>query len=228
MSALTWDNTGEKVFEVGVDRGVLYVMEGTTYKSGVAWNGLTAVSEKPSGAEANKSYADNIEYANVLSAEEYAATIEAFASPPEFDACDGYATIATGVRAGQQARAKFGFCYRTKIGNDTEGENHGYQIHIVYGAQASPSERNHQTINESPELMTLSWEISTTPVPVPGFKPTASLVIDSTIVSAANMKKLEDKLYGTNAEGESSTATEPTLPSPAEIIALVGTTQVSG
>lgn len=221
MAAIVWDDLGAKQFELGVDHGILSVVTGTTYGKPVAWNGLVSVTESPSGAEANKNYADNIEYANILSAEEFGATIEAYTYPDEFRACDGYAEIAEGIVIGQQNRAKFGFAYRTKKGNDTEGQDYGYQIHFVYGAQASPSERAYNTINDSPELITLSWEITTTPIPVPGFKPTAKLTVDSTIVSAENMKKIEDMIYGT-------ADAEPKFPLPAELITLMGATTPEG
>lgn len=228
MAAIVWDDIGEKKFELGVDHGVLFVMEGTTYAKGVAWNGLTAVTESPSGAEANKNYADNIEYANVLSTEEFGGTIEAFTYPNEFKACDGFVDAKPGVSIGQQARAKFAFCYRTKIGNDTEGQDHGYQLHIVYGAQVSPSERSYTTINDSPELVSLSWEFTTTPIPVTGYKPTARIILDSTVVPAADMKAIEDKLYGTDGSGEGSAGTESQLLMPADIFALVNATVPAG
>lgn len=222
--SMIWDDIGEKTFEMGVDHGVLYVMTGTTYGEGVPWNGLTGVTETPSGAEANKTYADNIEYANILSAEEFGATIEALSYPPEFNACNGRSTVVEGVTIGQQNRAKFAFSHRTKVGNDTEGQEHGYQIHIIYGAQASPSEKAYTTLNDSPEPTAMSWDITTTPVPVTGYKPTAHLTLDSTLVSAENMKKVEDILYGS---GTGETAVKPRVPLPDEIITLIGTV-VSG
>lgn len=222
--SMVWDNIGEKTFEMGVDHGALYVMTGTTYGEGVPWNGLTGVTETPSGAEANKTYADNIEYANILSAEEFGATIEALSYPLEFNACNGRSTVVEGVTIGQQNRAKFAFSYRTKAGNDTEGQEHGYQIHIIYGAQASPSEKAYTTLNDSPEPTAMSWDITTTPVPVTGYKPTAHLTLDSTLVGAANMKKVEDILYGS---GTGETAVKPKVPLPDEIITLIGTV-VSG
>lgn len=224
MPAIVWDAIGEKKYELGVDHGVLAVVEGTTYGTPVAWNGLISVTESPSGAEANKNYADNIEYANILSAEEYGATIEAYTYPDEFKPCDGCSEIVEGVTIGQQNRAKFGFSYRTKIGNDTEGQEHGYQIHMIYGAQASPSERAYNSVNDSPEINTLSWEITTTPIPVPGFKPTASLVLDSTVLGPEKMKIIEDALYGT--EGETGTAAKFLLPS--EIADLLNATTPQG
>ena len=238
MARATWDQVGEKRYELGVDHGMVYVMKAMNYGKGVPWNGLTAVNENPSGAESNKSYADNIEYANILSAEEFGATIEAFTAPDEFKECDGFSQPVAGVFIGQQNRTKFGFSYRTKLGNDTEDQDFGYQIHIIYGAQASPSERSRSTINENPELMTLSWEVSTTPVPVPGYKPTAHLIFDSTILSAEQMKKIEDILYGTDGEtvppteegGEPTTTggTDPKLPMPKEIIEILGAVEVQG
>lgn len=233
MAKIVWDAVGEKKYELGTDHGVLYVMKGATYSAGVPWNGLTGVTESPSGAESNKHYADNIEYANILSAEEFGATIEAFTAPPEFDACDGYVEVAKGITIGQQNRAKFGFCYRTKEGNDTEGQDYAENINIVWGAQASPSERSYTTINDSPEPMTLSWEITTVPVPVTGFKPTAKMTINSKTTDPEKYKALQDILYGTDAttaaEGDvAAGGAEPRLPMPDEIIALVGTTTPEG
>lgn len=228
MAKVVWDDIGEKKYELGVDHGMLYPMVANAYTNGVPWNGLTGVTESPSGAEANKNYADNIEYANILSAEEFGATIEAYTFPDEFKACDGYAEIAKGVSIGQQNRAKFGFSYRTKIGNDTEGQDLGYKIHVVYGAQASPSERSYSSVNDSPELTSLSWEITTTPVPVPGFRPSATLVFDSTVMTAAEMKIVEDALYGVDGTSETDTGTEPRLPMPAEFIQLLNAPVVEG
>lgn len=215
MAKLVWDNTGEKRYETGVDRGVLYVQKDGAYPAGVVWNGLTAVSESPSGAEPTPLYADNIKYLNLMSAEEFNATIEAYDSPEEFDECDGTKEIVPGMSVGQQKRSTFGFCYRTLIGNDTKGTSYGYKIHIVYGALAAPSEKGYQTVNDSPEAITFSWEISTTPVPVTGGDPTSTVIIDSTVVDAAKLKLLEDALYGT--EGE-----EAHLPLPDEIAAILG------
>lgn len=218
MSKIIWDNAGEKLYETGVDRGVLYPTEtGGTYGKGVAWNGLTGVTDSPSGAEASPYYADNIKYASITSAEELGLTIEAYMYPDEFGVCDGTAEIATGVTIGQQARKPFGFCYRTNVGNDTEGEAYGYKIHCVYGAMASPSEKGYQSINDSPEPITLSWEVTTTPVNVKDHKPTASLIIDSKKVTAEKLKNLEAILYGTEEE-------EARLPLPDEIATLVGET----
>lgn len=214
MSKITWDGVGERLFETGLDHGVLFPMGSTgTYDIGVPWNGLVAVNESSSGAEPNDHYADNMQYATILTAEKFKATIEAFTSPEEFEACDGSAEVATGVYIGQQARKKFGLSYRTKIGNDVDNQDHGYKLHLVYGCLAAPSERNRQTINETPEPMTLSWEVSTTPVEVEGHKPTAHLVVDSTKVDASALASLEAMLYG----GDS---VEPKLPTPAEVIEL--------
>lgn len=221
MAKLVWDKTGEHLYETGVDHGVLYFPDQTgAYKSGVAWNGLTSVTESPSGAEATGQYADNIKYLNLISAEEFGATIEAFTYPEEFEACNGNKELVdeSGVYIGQQARSVFGFCYRTMIGNDTDGQDHGYKLHLVYGCQVTPSEKNYQTINDSPEAMTLSWELSTTPVNVAGHKPTALLVIDSTKVDSAKLAKIEAKLYG------DETSTGAVLPTPDEIAEILNAT----
>lgn len=216
MTKLAWDATGERQYETGTKKGVLYIMdEGGAYTNGVAWNGLTAVTESPSGAEATALYADDIKYLNLISAEDFAATIEAYMSPKEFDECDGEKEIAPGITIGQQKRKMFGFSYQTIIGNDTDLNDHGYKIHLIYGAMAAPSERAYTSVNDSPEAMTLSWEITTTPVNVTGCKPTAHLEIDSTKVNAEKLKALEDILYGTESE-------EPRLPLPDEIVTLVG------
>lgn len=221
MSKLVWDQTGERYYETGVKMGVLYPQSASgTYPKGVAWNGLTAVTESPSGAEATALYADDIKYLNLYSAEEFSATIEAYTYPDEFAECDGSAEVATGVTIGQQKRKAFGLCYRTAIGNDTDGNDHGYKIHIIYGAMASPSEKAYATINDSPEAITFSWEITTTPVSVSGFKPTASVTIDSTKVDGTKLKQLEAILYGDNG---SSSAGEARLPLPDEIVTLIGT-----
>ena len=215
MAKLEWDKTGERLYDTGVDRGVLYVMDQAgVYGAGVAWNGLTTVTESPSGAESNKQYADNMVYLNLLSAEDFGGTIEALTFPNEFGVCDGSADIAAGVSASQQPRRVFGFSYRTKIGNDINSEL-GYKIHLVYQALAAPSEQEHATINDSPEPLTFSWEFSTTPVPVTGFKPTSHLTINSTKTTTAKMASLEDLLYGT-----ASVAAK--LPTPAEVITLMG------
>ena len=197
MAVLTWDQTGEKTYETGVQKGVLYPMDGAVYGKGVAWNGLTAVNETPSGAESTKLYADDIKYLDIRSAEEFGATIEAYSSPEEFDACDGTASLADGVNIGQQNRKGFGFCYRSTIGNDTEYNNYGYKLHIIYGLTASPSERSYSTVNDSPEAATLSWEVSSTPVNVAGFKPTSIVTINSKKINPEALKEIEDALYGT-------------------------------
>ena len=201
MSKIVWDKTGEHIYETGVDHGVLYVMDATgAYPEGVAWNGLTSISESPSGAEANAIYADNIKYLNLFSAEEFGATVEAYTYPDEFALCDGSASLENGIMIGQQPRKTFGLCYRTVIGNDVLGESYGYKLHIIYGAMASPSEKSYQTINDSPEAITFSWELNTTPVNVSGNKPTATLTIDSTKAGATKMAAIEAVLYGVNAE----------------------------
>lgn len=215
MSKLVWDKLGEHTYTTGVDHLALYKYKDNVFKDGVAWNGVTAINESPSGAESTPLYADNIKYLNMLSAEEYGLTIEAYDSPKEFDECDGTAEIATGVTIGQQARVPFGLAYRTLLGNDTKGTTYGYELHLVYNCQASPSEKAHSTVNESPEATTLSWEVSTTPIDVTGYKPTACVTIDSTKVPAEKLSALEDILFGT-AEAE------PRLPLPDEIITLIG------
>jgi hypothetical protein len=213
---LTWDAVGEKKYETGVKKGVLYPQSGGAYPKGVAWNGLTAVTEKPTGAEVTKLYANDAVYGSLQSAEEFEATVEAYTYPEEFEACDGSKELVPGVYIGQQERQPFGLSYVTTVGNDTEGLTHGYKIHLVYGAVAKPSEKAHNTINESPEATTMSWDMSTTPVPVDGFKPTAHLVIDSTKFEAEKMAALEALLYGTESE-------EAKLPLPAEVAALMKT-----
>lgn len=218
MSKLVWDKTGERLYETGVDRGVLYVQSNGTYPNGVAWNGLTAVTESPSGAEPTPLYADNIKYLNLISAEEFGCTIEAYTYPEEFAECDGSAELATGVTIGQQARKTFGLSYRTKIGNDAAGDKFGYKLHLIYGGLASPSEKAYATINDSPEAITFSWEVSTTPVSVDGHSPTASITIDSTKVEPTKLAALEEILYGKDGEGASGT--EPRLPLPSEIATL--------
>lgn len=214
--ALDWGKVGENRFETGVSKCALYVINEGVYGDGVAWRGITGVDESPSGAEATPFYADNKKYLNLMSAEEYGATINAFMYPDEFAICDGSVEIAKGVTIGQQTRKAFGLCYRTEIGNDTAGAAHGYKLHIVYNALAAPSPKTYETINESPEAMTMSWEITTTPVEVPGHKPTSTLVIDSTKVDATKLKALEDLLYG------SGTTAKAKLPLPAEVITLIG------
>jgi hypothetical protein len=218
MAALTWDQAGERLYETGVDRGVLYLPDPTTgvYDTGVAWNGLTTVTESPSGAESNPQFADNIKYLNLLSAEEFGGTIEAFTYPDEFAECDGTATPSPGLAVGQQSRKIFGLCYRTKVGNDVEGVDHGYKLHLIYGAQAAPSEKAYATINDSPEAITFSWDITTNPVQVTGLKPTALIVVDSTKVDAAALTSLETELYG-------GASAEAKLPTPDEVIAMFDT-----
>lgn len=215
MAILTWDKSGERYYETGVKKGVLYVQSEGSYTNGVVWNGLTAVTESPSGAEATPLYADDIKYMELRSAEEFGATIEAYTYPKEFEACDGSAELVAGVTVGQQTRSMFGLSYRTVLGNDTENDAHGYKLHLIYGAMASPSEKAYSTVNDSPEAITFSWEITTTPVEVgEGFKPTSCVIVDSTKVSKTAMKKLEDALYGT-AEKEAY------LPLPSELKALL-------
>ena len=210
MAKLTWDQTGQKIYETGVDHGVLYPASEGTYPKGVAWNGLTNVTESPSGAEPSPIYADNIKYVNLMSAEEFGATVEAYTYPDEFAECDGSKELTKGVYAGQQPRKTFGLCYRTKIGNDVDGDDHGYKLHLIYGALAAPSERAYATVNDSPEATTFSWELSTTPVEVTGGKPTACLTIDSTKVDATKLAALEKILYGDDS-------TEARLPLPNEV-----------
>lgn len=221
MAAITWDATGERLFETGVDHGVLYPISSSgTYDNGVAWNGLSAITESPSGAEATAIWADNIKYVNLLSAEEFGATVEAYTYPDEFAICDGTAELVDGVIVGQQARKVFGLCYRTKIGNDVDGNDHGYKLHIIYGAQASPSEKAYSTINDSPEAISFSWELTTTPVNVTGMNATSYLVIDSTKCDAEKLTALEKILYG-SAEPD----TNPRLPLPDEIKTLMTPTE---
>ena len=221
MPKLVWDQTGKRLFETGVRNGVLYVQDSNgTYPKGVVWNGLTAVTESPSGAEPTPLYADDIKYLNLMSNEEFGGTIEAYTYPDAFGACNGEATIADGVTIGQQSRKAFGMCYRTAIGNDVDGNEHGYKLHLIYGALASPSERPYATINDSPEAITFSWEFSTTPVNAgDGFKPTACLTVDSTKVPTEKMTSLEALLYGTDEA-------EAKLPLPSEVAALIGTTGI--
>ena len=217
MSKIVWDAVGEHIFETGVRNGVLYLKDAQgAYSTGVAWNGLTSVSESPEGAEPTDLYADDIKYLTLMSAENFKATIEAYTYPDEFAECDGSATIANGVTIGQQSRKPFGLCYRTSIGNDTDGNEHGYKLHIVYGCLASPSEKQYSTINDSPEAITFSWEVSTTPVNVNGKKPTATLIIDSTKVDKSKLTALEAILYG-------SESVDPRLPLPDEIATLMTT-----
>lgn len=222
MSAIVWDKTGERIYESGVDHGVLYPQDDTgAYAGGVAWNGLIGITESPSGAESNPQYADNIKYLDLMSAEEFGATIEAYMYPVEFEECDGTAEVAPGVTIGQQNRKTFGMSYRTKVGNDVAGQDYGYKLHLFWGAKASPSEKNFQTINDSPEATTFSWEVTTTPVVLTTinpktkkvYNPTASMVVNSTKVDATKLASLEKILYG-DAESE------PRLPTPDEVIAI--------
>lgn len=220
---LAWDKTGEHLYETGVDHGVLYpIQTGGLYNKGVAWNGITKVSEKPTGAEATPLYADNVKYLNLVSAESFEASIEAYMYPDEFAECDGSANIATGVSIGQQNRKMFGLAYRTVVGNDEDNNDHGYKLHLIYNALAAPSEKGYSTINDSPEAISLSWEVKTTPVNVAGFKPTACVTIDSTKVKHAKLAALEEILYG---KDESTTGAgdgvDPRLPMPDEIATLM-------
>lgn len=213
MSKLVWDETGKRTYETGVDHGVLYPQSGGKYPKGVAWNGLTSVSESPSGAEDNPLYADNMKYLNIKSAEELGLTIECYTYPDEWAECDGSADLVEGVSLGQQKRNTFGFSYRTKVGNDTEGEDHGYKIHMIYGCSASPSEKSYQTINDSPDAISFSYEVTTTPIPVEGFKPVACITVDSTKIEPDLLAKLEKILYGDEE-------TEARLPLPDELKTL--------
>ena len=215
MAKLVFNGVGDRLFETGVKKGVLYVMgdEGQ-YEKGVVWNGLTAVTEKPSGAETTNLYADDVKYVVIYGAEEFEATIEAYTYPEEFEQCDGSAVLTNGVNVGQQTRKTFAFCYTTSLGNDTQGQDFGYKIHIIYGCKAKPSEKSYSTINDSPEAVTFSWDVSTVPVPVEGMNPTATVVIDSTRVEASKLKLLEEVLYGTTVE-------EARLPLPDEIKTLL-------
>lgn len=220
MAKLVWDQTGERLYETGTDHGVLYPALDTVtdptkpYGAGVAWNGLTAVNESPSGAEPNPLWADNIKYLNLMSAEDFGFTIEAYTYPEEFEQCDGSRTIATGAHIGQQPRKMFGFCYRTLVGNDQQSNDFGYKLHLVYGCLASPSAKNYQTVNDSPEAITFSWEVSTTAVDVTGFKPTAVVVVDSTKTDSAKLENLKDVLYGSAKEAAR-------LPLPNEVVTLL-------
>lgn len=213
MAKLEWDKTGERLYETGIDHGVLYPYASGAPGTGVAWNGLTSVTESPSGAESNPQYADNIKYLNLRSAEEFGGTIEAFTYPEEWAECDGSKSPSKGIYFGQQTRKMFGLSYRTKLGNDTDGDDYGYILHLVYGATASPSERQYQTINDSPEPVTFSWEFDTQAVAVEGYKPVAHIEINSKLVDAQKLAAFEKKLYG-------DTDTEPGLPLPAEVLTL--------
>lgn len=225
MAKLAWDLQGEREYETGTDHGVLYPQVSGEYPKGVAWNGLSGVTESPSGAEATAIWADNIKYLNLRSTEEFGGTITAYQSPEEFDACDGSATVADGVNIGQQSRQAFGLSYRTKVGNDTEGEDHGYKLHLIYNATVTPSERAYATINDSPEAIELSWTFDTVPVNVTGHKPTALITIDSTKVDATKLAALEEVLYGKDPTTEGGTdGVDPKLPLPDEVIAMMSTT----
>lgn len=220
---IIWDESGERIYETGVDRGVLYPQSKQgLYPTGVAWNGLTAVNENPTGAEPTPLYADNIKYLNLMSAEEFGASIEAYTYPDEFEACDGSAELTPGVIIGQQDRNGFGLCYRTLVGNDIDGNDHGYKLHLIYGAKAAPSDKGYATINDSPDAITFSWEVTTTPVNVTNHKPTASLVIDSTKVEPAKMAAIEEILYGKAATDEpEAVAVEGRLPLPDEVLTII-------
>lgn len=221
MAQLTWDEVGKRFYETGVDRGVLYLPDaGGAYVNGVAWNGLTSVSETPSGGEPSAQYADNIKYLNLVSAEEFGATVEAFTYPDEFQQFDGLGVPTPGVAVGQQNRRTFGLAYRTRIGNDIDGDDHGYKLHLVYGCQAAPSEKAYNSVNDSPEAATFSWTLTTTPVPVTGMKPTSIITIDSTKVNAAALAALEQVLYGT-------AGVDPSLPMPDTVIAMFSGTITS-
>ena len=221
MAKLVWDATGQRLYETGVNQGVLYPMVEGAYPKGVVWNGLTAVTESPSGAEASPMYADNIKYLNLMSAEEFGATVEAYTYPDEFAECDGSAELAPGVMLGQQARKTFGLSYRTILGNDVKNDAYGYKLHLIYGAMASPSEKSYATVNDSPEAITFSWELTTTPVNVEGFKPTSCITIDSTKCDAEKLKALEAALYGSETE-------EAHLPLPDEVAQILGTAAAQG
>ena len=214
MPKLEWDKSGEKLYETGVKNCALYVFKNNAYDKGIAWNGITGITESPSGAEASPLYADDIKYLNLISNEDFGATLEAYTYPKEFEECDGTAEISKGVSIGQQNRKTFGLVYKTTLGNDVDGNSHGYKIHVIYGCLAAPSEKAYASINDSPEAITFSWELSTTPVEVEGFKPTSTITIDSTKIEAEKLKKLEDKLYG-------SETGEATLLLPNEIMALL-------
>lgn len=222
MSKLVWDATGARLYETGVSKGVLYPKATNGYGAGVAWNGLTGVTESPSGAEHTPLYADNIKYLNLMSVEEFGANVEAYTYPPEFEECLGNAEVAPGVNIGQQEHVGFGMCYQTVLGNDVAKNNYGYKIHIIYDALAKPSERSYATINDSPEAITFSFELSTTPVAVTGHKPTASLIIDSTKVDADKLAALEEVLYGKDpTDDDANDGVEPRLLMPDEIAAML-------
>lgn len=221
MSKLVWDKISERLYETGVRNCVIYPQaEGGTYPRGVAWNGITSITESPSGADANDNYADDTKYLTLRSREEFGGTIEAYTYPDEFAVCDGSAEVVTGVIIGQQTRKPFGLCYRTAIGNDTQYDDYGYKLHLIYNATASPSDRQYQTINDSPEAISFSWEYTTTPIEVDGYKPSSSIIIDSTQVNSEKLKDLKDILYGTSE-------TEARLPLPAEVFDLFSTSEES-
>ncbi len=228
MPKLEWDKIGERLYETGVDRGVLFVYDKSEkeYKTGVPWNGLIAVSENPTGAEPNPQYADNIKYLNLMSAEEFEASIEAFMYPPEFAECDGSASPVDGLEVSQQNRSLFGFAYRTLMGSDAEGTDYGYKLHIIYGALATPTDKSYTTQSDSPEALTFNWDITTTPVPVTGFKPTACVIIESVDAEVDGLAELEDILYGVDADVENGiVASDSRLPMPDEILTIMATTQ---
>lgn len=216
MTGLTWDDTGKRLYETGTDRGVLFPTDDTgAYSKGVAWNGLTKVTEKPDGAEETVLYADNLKYLSLMSAETFKGTIEAYTYPDEFNSADGTKELGAGIIVGQQARKPFGLAYRTLVGNDVKANDFGYKIHLVYGAKVSPSEREYESVNDDPGAVTFSWEFSTTPVTLPNYKPVAHLIFDSTKMDVADLKKLEDMIYGNGTE-----ATEPKLPLPSELVTM--------
>lgn len=226
MSKIVWDATGSRTYETGIDHGVLYPMSNGSYPKGVAWNGLTSVSESPSGAEDTALYADNIKYLNLKSAEEFGLTIECYTYPEEWGACDGQVSPVSGVKLGQQKRTSFGLSYRTKKGNDTEGEDYAYLLHLVYNCSASPSERSYETVNDSPEAITFSYEVTTTPVTVnDNFKPVSLITIDSQICDATALAELETILYGTDADEDANIeSVDPRLPLPSEVLTILGYT----
>ena len=230
MAKLEWDKTGERYYETGVDHAVLFVQKTDgTYDKGVAWNGISSVSESPSGAESNAVYADNIKYLDLISKEDFGATVEAYTYPDEWEICDGSASPSTGVTLGQQARRAFGLCYRTKIGNDVANDDYGYKIHLIYNCKAAPSERSYQTINDSPEAITFSWEITTTPVNVTGYKPCSNITIDSTKVDATKLASFLDIIYGKDPTTQGGDdGTDPRLPSPDDVIKHFATESTDG
>lgn len=220
---IVWDNTGDRLFETGVDHGILYPIDSNgTYPQGYGWNGLTSVSESPEGGEPTALYADNTKYLELMSNEEWKGTIEAYMYPDVFAECDGSAAPLTGVSFGQQARKKFGLVYRTRIGNDVDGDSHGYKIHIIYGLLAAPSEKSYETVNDSPDAVTFSWSVSSTPVPVTGYRPVSTIVVDSTKIASAKMEALLDVLEGTDGTEGGTGATAPRLPMPSEVLTIVG------